>query len=43
MIRVLIVDDHELMRAGLRLLLDAEADITVAGFADDGDVGLGVE
>jgi two-component system response regulator NreC len=28
-IRVLIVDDHALVRSGLRLLLDAEADITV--------------
>ena len=29
MIRVLVVDDHALVRSGLRLLLDAEADITV--------------
>ena len=42
MIRVLIVDDHELMRAGLRLLLDAEADITVVGEAGDGDTALAV-
>jgi two-component system response regulator NreC len=28
-IRVLVVDDHALVRSGLRLLLDAEADITV--------------
>jgi RNA polymerase sigma factor (sigma-70 family) len=36
MIRVLIVDDHELLRSGLRMLLDAEADIEVVGEAADG-------
>ena len=39
MIRVLIVDDHALVRSGLRLLLEAEEDMTVedeAGTADDG-------
>ena len=38
MIRVLVVDDHALVRSGLRLLLDAEADITVeneAGSAEE--------
>ncbi len=38
MIRVLIVDDHALVRSGLRLLLEAEEDITVedeAGNAED--------
>jgi two-component system response regulator NreC len=38
MIRVLIVDDHALVRSGLRLLLDAEEDINVedeGGSADD--------
>ena len=29
MIRVVIVDDHALVRSGLRLLLEAEEDITV--------------
>jgi DNA-binding NarL/FixJ family response regulator len=32
-IRVLIVDDHAVVRAGLRLLLDAEDDIEVVGEA----------
>lgn len=33
MIRVLIVDDHAVVRTGLRLLLDAEKDIEVVGEA----------
>jgi DNA-binding NarL/FixJ family response regulator len=36
MIRVLVADDHQLVRAGVRTLLDAEADITVVGEARDG-------
>ena len=32
-VRVLIVDDHAVVRAGLRLLLDAEPDIEVVGEA----------
>ncbi|HKO74235.1 MAG TPA: response regulator transcription factor, partial [Gaiellaceae bacterium] len=34
-IRVLIVDDHAVVRAGLRLLLDAEKDIETVGEAGD--------
>ena len=33
-IRVLLVDDHEAMRLGLRLMLEAEADLEVVGEAD---------
>ncbi|WP_157246463.1 response regulator [Nonomuraea typhae] len=36
MIRVLIVDDHELIRQGLRKFLDVEEDIEVVGEAADG-------
>ena len=36
MIRVLVVDDHQLVRAGLITLLEAAADIEVAGEAADG-------
>jgi DNA-binding NarL/FixJ family response regulator len=36
MIRVLLVDDQQLVRQGLRLLLEIEADIQVAGQAADG-------
>jgi DNA-binding NarL/FixJ family response regulator len=37
MIRVLLVDDQELVRAGFRALLDGQADIEVAGEAGDGE------
>ena len=36
MINVLIVDDEELVRTGLRMILDAEDDISVIGDAGDG-------
>ncbi|MBM0274065.1 response regulator transcription factor [Micromonospora sp. STR1s_6] len=36
MIRVVVVDDEQLVRAGLRLILEAAADITVVGEAADG-------
>jgi len=35
-IRVLLADDHKLMRSGLRLLLQQSADFAVVGEADDG-------
>ena len=35
-IRVLIVDDHEIVRVGLRTLLEMEDDIAVVGEASDG-------
>ena len=37
MIRVLLVDDQSLVRAGFRALLDAEAGIEVIGEAADGE------
>jgi DNA-binding NarL/FixJ family response regulator len=40
MIRVLLVDDESLIRAGFRMLLDAESDITVVGEAGDGEEGV---
>jgi DNA-binding NarL/FixJ family response regulator len=42
LIRVLLVDDHRLVRAGLESLLDATDDIRVAGTAADGQEALEV-
>ena len=35
-IRVLLADDHTLIRAGLRMVVDAQPDLTVVGEASDG-------
>lgn len=37
MIRILIVDDHDIVRAGLRKLLETEPDLEIVGEAEDGD------
>ncbi|MCZ7555438.1 MAG: response regulator transcription factor [Bacteroidia bacterium] len=42
MIRVVIIDDHNLVREGLKKLLAAETDITVAGEAGEALAGLTV-
>ena len=42
MIRVLVVDDHRLVRAGLITLLAAAEDIDVVGEASDGAAGVAV-
>jgi two-component system, NarL family, response regulator NreC len=39
-IRVLIADDHSLVRSGLRALLDAQPDLEVVGEAEDGVVAV---
>jgi two-component system response regulator NreC len=39
-IRVLIADDHTIVRAGVRLLLDAEPDIEVVGEAVNGNEAM---
>ncbi|WP_338089578.1 response regulator transcription factor [Nocardioides lijunqiniae] len=36
MIRILLVDDHALVRRGVRLILEQEPDLTVVGEAGDG-------
>lgn len=39
-IRVLLVDDQELIRVGFRLVLEAEDDLLVVGEAGDGEGGI---
>jgi DNA-binding NarL/FixJ family response regulator len=39
-IRILLVDDHPVVRHGLRGMLDAEPDLAVVGEADSGAAGL---
>ncbi len=39
-IRVLIVDDHAVVRAGLRMLLSADPDLEIVGEAGDGQQAL---
>lgn len=40
MIKLLIVDDHAVVRSGLRMLLDGKHDIEVIGEASEGDEGI---
>jgi len=40
MIRVLIADDHGIVRSGLRMLIDRQADMEVVAEADDGVAAL---
>ena len=35
-IRVLLADDHKLIRSGLRLVIEQQSDLIVVGEADDG-------
>lgn len=39
-IRLLLVDDHQIVRAGLRMLFQAEPDMEIAGEAGSGDEAL---
>lgn len=36
MIRIMLVDDQEMVRVGFRMILDAEADLAIVGEASDG-------
>ena len=36
-IRILVVDDHAVLRTGLRMLIDSQRDLEVVGEASDGD------
>jgi two-component system, NarL family, response regulator NreC len=40
MIRVLLAEDHETVREGLRLLVNAQTDMTVVGEAGDGQAAI---
>jgi DNA-binding NarL/FixJ family response regulator len=40
MIRIVLIDDHELLRAGLCSRLEKESDVTVVGEADSADMGV---
>lgn len=42
MIRVLLVDDHDLVRTGVRKILEAAVDISVVGEASSGEAALQV-
>lgn len=39
-IRVLVVDDHELVRQGIRRMLDGVDDLMVVGEAGDGEAAI---
>ena len=39
-IRVFMIDDHTIVRVGMRMILSAETDIDVVGEADNGEDGL---
>jgi two-component system response regulator NreC len=39
-VRILLADDHAVLRAGLRALLDAEPDLTVVGEASTGEEAI---
>jgi DNA-binding NarL/FixJ family response regulator len=41
-LRIVLVDDHKLMREGLRMVLDREENLEVVGEADDGLAALNV-
>ncbi|MFD7323280.1 response regulator [Streptomyces sp. NPDC059875] len=41
-VRVVIVDDEQLVRLALRLVIDGEPDLTVVGEAADGDAAIAV-
>jgi DNA-binding NarL/FixJ family response regulator len=40
MIRILIADDHGIVRSGLKMLIDRQTDMSVVGEADDGVAAL---
>lgn len=41
-LRVVLIDDHEIVRNGLRFALDGESSIQIVGEAEDGPAGIGL-
>src|SRR5687768_14423884 len=39
-LRVLLAEDHETVRAGIRILIDSQADMTVVGEAQNGEAAI---
>ena len=39
-IKIILADDHKIVRQGLRTMLESEADIEVIGEADDGRMAV---
>ncbi|MEO6655342.1 MAG: response regulator transcription factor [Pyrinomonadaceae bacterium] len=39
-LRILLVEDHEIVRAGVKMLVDAQSDMTVVGEANNGDLAI---
>lgn len=40
MIKIVLIDDHELVRAGFRMILEKQLDMEIIGEAQDGEAGL---
>ena len=40
MIRIVLIDDHTLMRTGLRLIVDKQPDMEIIAEAEDGEPGI---
>ena len=39
-IKILLVDDHAVVRMGFKMLIEAESDMTVIAEAESGELGL---
>ena len=39
-IRIVLIDDHTLVRTGLRLIIDKQQDMEIVAEADDGETGF---
>lgn len=39
-LRILLAEDHEIVRAGVKMLVDAQSDMTVVGEANNGDLAI---